>query len=74
MNLKTKVSHKKKLIKKHRDELNKLLSTCTHENKTSQWKYYSGNYNDRAETHYWDECDICGDITNHRIVTHNWYG
>jgi hypothetical protein len=74
MHLAKKISRKKKIIEKHEKELRELFASCTHEQIIPKFKYYPGNYNDKAETHSWSECVLCGEHFENRIVTHNWYG
>lgn len=37
-------------------------------------EYYSGDYNDRATTEYWNECMICGKCSDKTVKSHSWYG
>lgn len=57
---KKKIDKKRKLIKKHNLELNKLLDECTHEEIEPKSYYYSGSYYDRSYVELWNQCRVCG--------------
>lgn len=68
------VARKRKLVDRHRRELNELLEKCPHETLEQKERYYEGSYYDRASTDYWTECTICGKRLDARTETHSWYG
>lgn len=74
LELKSKIDRKKTLIAKHSAELKQLLAKCTHEELASKELYYEGNYNDRAYTDHWQQCNLCGKRFNETTKTHSWYG
>mgnify|MGYP001768623942 CR=1 FL=1 len=70
-----KIERKRKLIAKHREELEALLSTCEHpEDKIIEKShYYPGGYYDRSYVELWRECTICGK-TSERVRDKSYVG
>lgn len=66
-----------KLVKKEqalRDEINELYKSCTHEELEAKESYFSGNYDERASTNYWNRCILCGATSKTTTITHSYYG
>lgn len=55
-------------LEKAQDDLrafyDKAKRECTHDVKEPKEKYYQGDYDSRAHTERWDECLVCGAISN----------
>lgn len=47
--------------------LNSLLEECKHDNLIKKSKFYSGGYDHKSESHYWDECSCCGKMFNKEV-------
>lgn len=75
MTLEQKINAKRKLIYKHKKELEELLSTCDHQGYVvTKSSYFSGSYYDKAYTNYWNECSLCGATSDKVTDQHNYYG
>ena len=75
MTLEQAVIRKRKLIKKHQEELSIMLEACTHEGHVvEKSRYFSGSYYDHAHTTYWNECTLCGRKSEETIKEHSYYG
>ncbi len=69
------VIRKRKLIKKHQEELKEMLESCTHKGfVVEKSHYFSGSYYDKAHTTYWNECTLCGRKSEETIKEHSYYG
>ena len=60
-----------KRMEKLRGEIQRL---CPHHTTEDDSHYYSGNYNDRAETTHNLKCVRCGFSVKRWTDTHSWYG
>ncbi len=72
--LEKKIARKRKLISKHREELEVLLKTCEHpEDKIVEKSFYfPGSYYDRSFIENWRECTVCGEKSERvRDKTHH---
>ena len=69
------VIRKRKLIKKHQEELSQMLEACTHEGFVEEKSsYYGGSYTNTAYTRYWNQCTLCGRKSEETLKEHGWYG
>lgn len=57
-----------------RDEISELHKSCTHEELDAKESYFSGSYDERASTNYWNQCRLCGAKSKTITETHNYYG
>lgn len=74
-NLEQAVIRKRKLIKKHQEELEQMLEACTHEGFVEQKSsYFGGSYYDHAYTRYWAQCTLCGRKSEETVKEHSYYG
>lgn len=75
MTLEKQIERKRKLIKKHQDELARLYSQCTHEGHVERKSsYFGGSYYDKAYTEYWNQCKLCGAKSETTTQEHSYYG
>lgn len=75
MTLEQLINRKHKIIEKHNRELRQLLSQCNHEGYTEQKQsYYEGSYYDKAYTAYWNQCKLCGKMSERVYDRHHYYG
>lgn len=65
------VLRKRRLIAKHRADLATLLDQCPHDEVVSKSYYSSGGYLDKSYVELWDECTLCGHVTNKRLDPHH---
>jgi nitrite reductase/ring-hydroxylating ferredoxin subunit len=72
--LKNKIEHKRKLIAKHKIQLNALLAMCPHEETELKESYFSGSYYDKASTDKWHQCKLCGNRGPVTTIEHSYYG
>ena len=75
----TEVLQKKlrKLVTKEqalRDEIYELHKSCSHEELDAKESYFSGSYDERASTNYWNRCTLCGATSKTTTITHSYYG
>lgn len=57
-----------------RDEISELHKSCTHEELDEKESYFSGSYDERASTNYWNQCKLCGAKSKTTTITHSYYG
>lgn len=68
------VERKRKLVSKHQQELDELLSKCPHEEIVHMKKYVPGGYLNTDYTRHWNECTLCHERSPETIENHGSYG
>jgi hypothetical protein len=57
-----------------RQKWDKMFHSCPHEETVEKSRYYDGSYLDKAQTHYWNECVLCGKVVKEWTEVHSYYG
>lgn len=67
-------ARKRKILDAQLEILAQLLEDCPHEELQPEKSYYPGSYLDKAYTHYWNKCTLCGKKSEETTEMHSWYG
>ncbi|BAU40124.1 hypothetical protein [Ralstonia phage RSP15] len=75
--LKEQIESQRKDIAQRQDKVKELQrfleANCPHLTKKTTSKYYDSGYDYPAETHYFHECTVCGNVTKQVEVHPRWF-